>query len=58
MKTKRENEKEKEVSAKLSHNTLTNKSIMLTRVMPQLEPPRYSSSFSISLPKVPTSTPP
>jgi len=30
---------------------------MLTRVMPQVEPPRYSSSLSFSLPKVPTATP-
>jgi len=30
---------------------------MLTCAMPQLEPPRYSSSLSFSLPKVPTSTP-
>jgi len=58
MKTKRENEKAKEVSNKLSHNTLSTKSIMLTRAMPQLEPQRYSSSLSFSLPKVPNSTPP
>ena len=30
---------------------------MLTRAMPQLAPPRCSSSLSFSLPKVPTSTP-
>jgi len=30
---------------------------MLTRAMPQLEPQRYSSSLSFSLPKVPTFTP-
>jgi len=57
MKTKRENEKAKEVSAKPSHNTLSIKSIMLTRVIPQLESTRYSSSLSFSLSKVPTSTP-
>jgi len=57
IKTKRENEKAKEVSTKPSHNTLSTKSIMLTRVMPQLEPQRYSSSLSFSLPKVPNSTP-
>jgi len=57
MKTKRENKKAKEVSTKLIHNTLITKSIMLTRAMPQLEPPRYSFSLSFSLPKVPTSTP-
>jgi len=56
MKTKRENEKAKEVSTKPSHNTLSTKSIMLTRAMPQLEPPRYSSSLSFSLSKVPNST--
>ena len=53
MKTKRENEKAKEVSAKPSHNTLTTKSILLSRATP----PRYYSSLSFSLPKVPTSTP-
>jgi len=52
-KTKRENEKAKEVSNKPSHNTLSTKLIMLTRAMPQLEPQRYSSSLSFSLPKVP-----
>jgi len=57
MKTKRENEKAKEVSNKPSHNTLSTKSIMLTRAMPQLEPQRYSSSLSFSLPKVLISTP-
>jgi len=36
-----------------SHNTLSTKSIMLTRAMPQHEPQRYSSSLSFSLPKVP-----
>ena len=57
MKTKRENEKEKEVSTKPSHTTLPTKSNMLTRAMPQKEPPRSSSSLSFSLPKVPISTP-
>ena len=57
MKTKRENEKAKEVSNKPSHHTLSAKSIMLTRAMPQVEPQRYSSSLSFSLPKVPISTP-
>ena len=57
MKTKRENEKAKEVSTKPSHTTLSTKSIMLTRVMPLVEPQRYSSSLSFSLPKVPISTP-
>jgi len=57
MKTKRENENEKEVSTKPSHTTLSTKSIMVTRVMPQMEPPRSSSSLSFSLPKVPISTP-
>jgi len=57
MKTKRENEKAKEVSTKLSHTTLSTKSIMLTCVMPQVEPQRYSSSLPFSLPKVPISTP-
>jgi len=42
MKTKRENEKAKEGNDKSSHTTLSTKSLMLTRVMPQLEPPRYS----------------
>jgi len=57
MKTKRENEKAKEVSTKPSHNTLSTKSIMLTLAMPQLDPQRYSSSFYLfSLPKVPIST--
>jgi len=55
MKTKRENEKAKEVSNKPSHHTLSTKSIMLARAMPQLEPQRYSSSLSFSLPKVLTS---
>ena len=49
MKTKRQNEKEKEVSTKPSHTTLSTKSIMLTRVMPQKEPPRSSSSLSLTL---------
>jgi len=53
MKTKRENEKANEVHDKPSHNTLSTKSILLTRATP----PRYSSSFSFSLPKVPPSTP-
>jgi len=57
MKTKRESEKAKEGHDKTSHNTLSTKSIMLTRAMPQLAPPRCSSSLSFSLPKVPTSTP-
>jgi len=57
MKTKRENEKAKEVSTKPSHTTLSTKSIMLTRAMPQVKPQRYSSSLSFSLPKVPISTP-
>ena len=57
MKNKRENEKAKKVSTKPSHNTLSTKSIMLTRAMPQVEPQRYSSSLSFSLPKVPISTP-
>jgi len=57
MKTKRENEKAKKVSNKPSHHTLSTKSIMLTRAMPQLEPQMYSSSLSFSLPKVLTSTP-
>jgi len=57
MKTKRDNEKAKERNDKLSHNILSTKSLMLTRVMPQVEPPRYSSSLSFSLPKVPTATP-
>jgi len=57
MKTKRENEKAKEVSTKPSHTTLSTKSVMLTRAMPQVEPHRYSSSLSFSLPKVPISTP-
>ena len=57
MKTKIENEKAKEGNDKPSHNTLSTKSTMLTRVMPQLTPPRCSSSLSFSLPKVPTSTP-
>jgi len=56
MKTKRENEKAKEVSTKPSHNSLSTKSIILTRAMPQLEPQRYSYSLSFSLPKVPNST--
>jgi len=57
MKTKRENEKAKEVSHKPSHHTLSTKSIMLTRAIPQVKPQRYSSSLSFSLPKVPISTP-
>jgi len=57
MKTKRENEKAKERNDKPSQNTLLTKSLMLTRAMPQVEPPRYSSSLSFSLPKVPTYTP-
>jgi len=57
MKTKRENEKEKEVSTKPSHTTFSTKSIMLTRAMPQVEPSRSSYSLSFSLPKVPISTP-
>ena len=52
MKTKRENEKAKEVSPKPSRTTLSTKSIMLTRATPQIEPQRYSSSLSFSLPKV------
>ena len=57
MKTKRENKKEKEVSNKPSHTTLSTKSVMLTRAMPQMEPPRSSSSYSFSLTMVPISTP-
>jgi len=57
MKTKRENEKVKEGNDKPNHHTLYTKSIMLTRVMPPLAPPRCTSSLSFSLPKVPTSTP-
>ena len=57
IKIKRENEKAKEGNNKSSHTTLYTKSLMLTRAMPQLEPPRYSSSLSFSLLKVPTSTP-
>ena len=57
MKTKRENEKAKEVITKPSHTTLSTKSIMLTRAMPQVEPPRYASFLSFSLPKVLISTP-
>ena len=58
MKTKRENEKEKEVSTTPSHTIFSSKSIMLTRAIPQMDPPRSSSSLSFSLPKVPISTPP
>ena len=58
MKTKRENEKEKEVSTTQSHTIFSSKSIMLTRAIPQMDPPRSSSSLSFSLPKVPISTPP
>ena len=58
MKTKRENEKEKEVSTLLSQTIFSTKSIMLTRAMPQMDPPRSSSSsLSLSLPEVPISTP-
>jgi len=57
MKTKRENDKEKEVSTKPSHTILPTKSNMFTHVMPQKEPPRSSFSLSFSLPKVPISTP-
>ena len=57
MKTKRENEKEKEVSTTPSRTTLSTKSIMLTRAMPHMEPPRSFSSLSFSSPKVPISTP-
>jgi len=57
MQTKRANEKAKEVSIKSSHTTLSTKSNMLTCAMPQVEPQRYSSSLSFSLPKVPISTP-
>jgi len=46
MKTKRDNEKAKKRNDKPSHNTLSTKSLMLTRAMPQVEPPRYSSSLS------------
>ena len=46
MKTKRENEKEKEVSTLLSQTIFSTKSIMLTRAMPQMDPPRSSSSLS------------
>jgi len=58
MKTKRENEKEKERKDKLSRNisSSTTKSIMLTRAMLQIAPPRCPS-LSFSLPKVSTYTP-
>ena len=58
MKTKRENEKEKEVSTTPSHTIFSSQSIMLTRAIHQMDPPRSSSSLSFSLPKVPISTPP
>ena len=57
MKTRKDNEKAKERNDKPTHNTLSTKSLMLTRAMPQVEPPRYSSFLSFSLPKVPTATP-
>jgi len=59
MKTKIENEKEKERNDKPSHKVLsfTPKSFMYTRTMLQITPPRYPSSLSFSLPKVSTYTP-
>ena len=51
MKTKRDNEKAKERNDKSSHNTLSTKSLMFTRVMPQLETPRYSSSLFFHYPR-------
>jgi len=59
MKTKRENEKERERKDKLSHtiSSSTTKSIMLTRAMLQLAPPRCPSSLSFYLTKVSTYTP-
>jgi len=57
MKNKRETEKEKERNDKPSLNTLSTQSILLTRAMPQLVPPRCSSSLSFSLLKAPTFTP-
>ena len=53
MRIKRENEKANEVHDKMSHNTFSTKSILLTRATPT----RYSSSLSFSLSKIPTSTP-
>jgi len=52
MKNKREKEKEKERKDKPSHkiSSSTTKSIMLTRVMLQIAPPRCTSSLSFSLP--------
>jgi len=52
MKNKRENEKEQERNDKPSHkiSSYTTKSIMLTRVMLQITPPRCPSSLSFSLP--------
>ena len=59
MKTERINEKEKERKDKPSHtiSSSTTKSIMLTRAMLQLTPPRCPSSLSFSLQKVSTYTP-
>jgi len=59
MKTKIENEKEKERNDKPSHkvSSFTTKSIMLTRAMLQFAHPRCPSSLSFSLPKVSTYTP-
>jgi len=57
MKAKRENEKEKERNGKPSHKVSSTKSIMLTRAMLQLAPPRCPSSLSFSFPKVSTYTP-
>jgi len=52
MKNKRENKKEQERNGKLSHkiSSYTTKSLMLTRVIVQITPPRCPSSLSFSLP--------